>query len=129
MFLSSYLMVKENTGKRGFFCLKLKEKPMSCSRKKVILPKLSRFAELRLPKSFHHLHLTRKFAFVSITRTQTFSSSDCEDVAHQTAYHVKKLLHKQYAVLTLASVLIGSVIAVASLSQQIIFLKIWMRIV
>lgn len=86
---------------------------MSCSRKKAMFrlanPSLQ---NSDLPRSYHHLHLTRKYAFVNTMKILTLSFRDYQDLAHLTAYQVKKLLHRQYVVLTLANALTGFEIAV-----------------
>ena len=63
-------------------------------------------------KSYLHLHLIRRYAFVSIMKILTFCSMGYQDLTHLNAFQVKKLLHRQYAVLTLASALTGFVISV-----------------
>ena len=69
----------------------------------------SKFAELRPP---HHLQLTMKYVFVRIMKILTFSFRAYQDLAHLAAYQVKKLLQRQYVVLTLANALTGFAIAV-----------------
>ena len=64
------------------------------------------------PRSYHHLHLTRKHAFVSTMKILNFSFRAYQDLARLVAYQVKKLLQRQYVALTLANALTGFVMAV-----------------
>ena len=111
-----YVSVKLADGKREHrqkrLLLKL-EKCMTFSRKKAMFrlanPSLQNSGH---PRSYHHLQLTMKYVFVSIMKILTFSFRAYQDLAHLAAYQVKKLLQRQYVVLTLANALTGFAIAV-----------------
>ena len=86
---------------------------MSCSRKKVVL----RLANLSLQssdchKSYLHLHLIRKYAFVSIMKILTFCSMGYQDLAQKNSERISSEEAVAKTVCRLASALTGFVISV-----------------